>query len=147
MKSDFEYTAMRVKKYGAVPTVDMRCFNKRTNEVTDCLLLFKSLDDVIFIGGEHLHPLSKAEARQVAVESLSVGQGKHQIEAKATLTELESSRKRQASRARQFSDAIAGWSKELLSLNVDIQHGLDTPTIRSRIGTLAINMEKLKPKK
>lgn len=147
MKSAFVYTAMRVKKYGSVPTVDVRCFNERTKETTDCLLLFKSIDDVIFVGGENLHPLTRAEARDCAKSALAVGMGKHQIDAKTTLSELESSRKRQASRARQFSEAIAGWSKELLSLNVDIQYGLDIPTIRSRIGTLAINMERLKPKK
>lgn len=99
------------------------------------------------LGAENLHPLIKSEMKQCALDSLMAGKGKLQIEAKKTLTELESSRKRQASRARQFHDAIAGWSRELLSLNVDIQRGLDVPTIRSRIGTIAENMERLKPKK
>ncbi|MDI6469459.1 hypothetical protein QL203_16965 [Cronobacter malonaticus] len=147
LKSATIYTAMRVKQYGGVPSVEVRCDDTRTKVVTDCLLLFKTLDEVIFIGAENLHPLIKAEMKQCAIESLSVGKGKLQIEAKQMFTELESSRRRQASRARQFHDAIAGWSRELLSLNVDIQRGLDVPTIRSRIGTLAEGMEKLKPKK
>ncbi|EFE9066226.1 hypothetical protein CQO69_004547 [Escherichia coli] len=147
MKSATVYTAMRVKQYGGVPSVEVRCDDKRTKVVTDCLLLFKSIDEVIFIGAENLHSLIKAEMKQCAIDALGVGQGKSQIEAKQMLTELESSRRRQASRARQFHDAIAGWSRELMSLNVDIQRGIDIPTIRSRIGTIAENMEKLNPKK
>lgn len=147
MKSTTTYTAMRVKQYGLVPSVEVQCVDERLKTKHDCLLLFKTLDDVIFLGAENLHPLIKAEMKQCALNALQVGKGKLQIEAKQTLTELESSRKRQASRARQFHDAIAGWSRELLSLNIDIQRGLDLPTIRSRIGTLAENMEKLKPKK
>ncbi|MGY5366531.1 hypothetical protein ACXGQP_04065 [Enterobacter oligotrophicus] len=147
MKSTTTYTAMRVKQYGLVPSVEVQCVDARLKTKHDCLLLFKTMDDVIFLGAENLHPLIKAEMKQCALNALQVGKGKLQIEAKQTLTELESSRKRQASRARQFHDAIAGWSRELLSLNIDIQRGLDLPTIRSRIGTLAENMEKLKPKK
>ncbi|EDT9940094.1 hypothetical protein L1465_003460 [Salmonella enterica] len=147
MKSTVSYTAMRVKQYGGVPSVEVQCIDSRTKIKSDCLILFKTLDEVIFLGAENLHPLIKAEMRQCALNALQEGKGKLQIEAKQTLTELESSRKRQANRARQFHDAIAGWSRELLSLNVDIQRGLDTPTIRSRIGNLAESMEKLKPKK
>lgn len=138
---------MRVKQYGYVPAVEVRCVNEREKSTTDCLLLFKSLDEVIFLGADYFHPLVKAEMKQCAIDALQVGKGKLQIEAKQRVGELESSRLRQASRARQFNDAIAGWSRELLSLNIDIQRGLDIPTIRSRIGTLAENMEKLKPKK
>lgn len=138
---------MRVKQYGYVPAVEVRCVNEREKSTTDCLLLFKNLDEVIFLGADYFHPLVKAEMKQCAIDALQVGRGKLQIEAKQRVVEIESSRLRQASRARQFNDAIAGWSRELLSLNIDIQRGLDTPTIRSRIGTLAENMEKLKPKK
>lgn len=138
---------MRVKQYGYVPAVEVRCVNEREKSTTDCLLLFKSLDEVIFLGADYFHPLVKAEMKKCAIDALQVGKGKLQIEAKQRVGELESSRLRQASRARQFNDAIAGWSRELLSLNIDIQRGLDIPTIRSRIGTLAENMEKLKPKK
>lgn len=56
MKSATVYTAMRVKQYGGVPSVEVRCDDKRTKVVTDCLLLFKSIDEVIFIGAENLHP-------------------------------------------------------------------------------------------
>lgn len=147
MISSTIYTAMRVKQYGAVPTVEVQFIDTKMKITCNCMLLFKSTDEVIYIGAEYLHPLVKAEMKKCAVDALNVGKGKLQLEAKQTLTELESNRKRQASRARQFHDAIAGWSRELLSLNVDIQRGLDTPTIRSRIGTLAENMERLKPKK
>ena len=147
MKSTMTYTAMRVKQYGLVPSVEVQCYDGRAKSSSDCLLIFKSLDEVIFLGAENFHPLIKAEMKQCAIDALQVGKGKLQIEAKQRVSELESSRLRQASRARQFNDAIAGWSTELLSLNIDIQRGLDVPTIRSRIGTLASSMEKLKPRK
>lgn len=147
MKSNMSYTAMRVKQFGFTPAVEVECIDGNSKEKTDCLLLFKTIDEVIFLGADNFHPLTKAEMKQVAIDALQVGKGKLQIEAKQRVRELESSRLRQASRAKQFNDAIAGWSRELQSLNWDVQNGLDTPTLRSRLSSLVNSMEKLKPKK
>lgn len=147
MKSNMTYTAMRVKQFGDTPAVEVQCFDERANKKTDCLLIFRSIDDVIFYGTEHFHPLTKAEVRECAIECLSVGKGKLQIEAAQRVSELESSRIRQASIARQFREAVSGWSAELSSLSWDIHQGLDNPTIRTRITTVINSMEKLKPKK
>ncbi|MEL7628740.1 hypothetical protein AAGW04_07010 [Pectobacterium aroidearum] len=147
MKSDFTYTAMRVKQFGHAPVVEVVCFEERTKTKTECLLVFNKLDDVLYFGADLFHPLVKAEMKNVAIDAIKVGKGKAQIEAKQRVSELESSQKRQASRAKQFLDAVSGWSRELLSLNEDVRHGLDTPTIRSRLSTMALSMEKFNPRK
>lgn len=147
MKSNMTYTAMRVKQFGFTPAVEVLCADSRSNEKTDCLLLFKTIDDVIFLGAENFHPLIRAEMKQVAIEALQVGKGKLQIEAKQRVSELESSRIRQASIARQFRDAVAAWSQDISGLSRDVQNGLDVPTIKSRLMALVSSMEKLKPKK
>ena len=147
MKSPMTYTAMRVKQFGNSPSVEVRCFDERAKVATDCLLIFKAIDDVIFYGAENFHPLTKAEAKQVALDAIMVGQGKLQLEAKQRVSELESSRLRQVSRSRQFYEAISGWARELQSLNLDIRNGLDSPTLRTRISSLINSMEKMNPKK
>lgn len=147
MKSNYSYVAMRVKQFGDCPSVEVRCTDERTTQHTDCLLIFKALDDVIYYGAEYFHPLTKAEAKNCAIEAIVAGKGKLQIEAKQRISEIESSRLRQASIAKQFREAVSGWSQELSSLNWDVQRGLDTPTIKTRIMTLVNSMEKLKPRK
>lgn len=147
MKSNMTYTAMRVKQFGFTPAVEVQCADSRSNEKTDCLLLFKTIDDVTFLGADNFHPLIHAEMKQVAIEALQVGKGKLQIEAKQRVSELESSRTRQASIARQFRDAVAAWSQDISGLSRDVQNGLDVPTIKSRLMALVSSMEKLKPKK
>lgn len=147
MKSNYSYVAMRVKQFGDSPSVEIRCVDERSRQVTDCLLIFKTLDDVIYYGAEYFHPLTKAEARNCAIEAIAVGKGKLQIEAAQRISEIESSRLRQASIAKQFREAISGWSQELSSLNWDVQKGLDTPSIKTRIMGLVNSMEKLKPRK
>jgi len=147
MKSNMTYTAMRVKQFGFTPAVEVECIDNRSKEKIDCLLLFKTMGEVIYLGADNLHPLTKAEMKQVAIDALSVGKGKLQLEAKQRVSEMESSRLRQASRARQFREAIEGWSKELSSLNWDIKNGLDTPTLRSRVSSVVNSMERLKPNK
>lgn len=147
MKSNYSYVAMRVKQFGDSPSVEIRCVDERSRQVTDCLLIFKTLDDVIYYGAEYFHPLTKAEARNCAIEAIAVGKGKLQIEAAQRISEIESSRLRQASIAKQFREAISGWSHELSSLNWDVQKGLDTPSIKTRIMGLVNSMEKLKPRK
>lgn len=147
MKSTMNYTAMRVKQFGFTPAVEVQCLDTRTKQTTDCLLLFKTIDEVIFLGADNFHPLVKAEMKQVAIEALGVGKGKLQIEAKQRVGELESSRIRQASIARQFRDAVAAWSQDISGLSRDIQNGLDAPTVKSRLMALVSSMERLKPKK
>jgi len=141
------YTAMRVKQFGDYPSVEVRCFDERAKTTTDCLLIFKAIDDVIFYGADNFHPLTKAEAKQSAIDAIMVGQGKLQIEAKQRVSEIESSRLRQVSRSRQFHEAIAGWARELQSLNLEIRNGMDSPTLRTRISSLINSMEKMNPKK
>ncbi|MBH2762323.1 hypothetical protein [Serratia marcescens] len=147
MKSNMTYTAMRVKQFGYTPAVEVTCYDERAKQKTECLLIFKTLDEVIFYGTDNFHPLIKAEMREVAIEAISIGMGKAQIEAKQKVVELESSRKRQVSRARQFRTMIEGWSGEISSLNEDIRHGLDTPTIRTRLSTLSKGMMDYNPNK
>ena len=147
MKSNMTYTAMRVKQFGDTPAVEVQCFDERAKTKTDCLLLFASIDNVIFYGTENFHPLIKAEVRECAIGALATGKGKIQVEAAKRVSELESSRLRQASIARQFREAVSGWCAELSSLNWDIHQGLDNPTIRTRISTVINSMEKLKPRK
>ncbi|WP_437609608.1 hypothetical protein [Erwinia sp. V71] len=147
MKSTMTYTAMRVKQFGFTPAVEVQCFDNRSKEKTDCLLLFKTLDEVIFLGADNFHPLIKAEMKETAIEALNAGKGKLQIEAKQRVSELESSRIRQASIARQFRDAVAAWSQDISQLSRDVQNGLDAPTVKSRLMALFSSMEKLKPKK
>ncbi|HAX9724043.1 TPA: hypothetical protein JS159_002062 [Serratia marcescens] len=117
MKSNMTYTAMRVKQFGYTPAVEVTCYDERAKQKTECLLIFKTLDEVIFYGTDNFHPLIKAEMREVAIEAISIGMGRAQIEAKQKVVELESSRKRQVSRARQFRTMIEGWSGEISSLN------------------------------
>ncbi|MDJ0023079.1 hypothetical protein QM543_07260 [Pantoea eucrina] len=147
MKSTMNYTAMRVKQFGFTPAVEVQCVDTRSKQTTDCLLLFKTIDEVIFLGADNFHPLVKAEMKEVAIEALSVGKGKLQIEAKQRVGELESSRLRQASIARQFRDAVAAWSQDISVLSRDLQNGLDTPTVKSRLMALVSSMERLKPNK
>lgn len=147
MKSIMTYTAMRVKQFGFTPAVEVQCVDTRSKQATDCLLLFKTLDEVIFLGADNFHPLVKAEMKEAAVEALGAGKGKLQIEAKQRVSELESSRIRQASIARQFRDAIAAWSQDVSGLSQDVQNGLDVPTVKSRLMALVTSMERLKPKK
>ncbi|WP_072209148.1 hypothetical protein [Pantoea stewartii] len=147
MKSNMTYTAMRVKQFGFTPAVELQCADSRSSEKTDCLLLFKTIDDLTFLGADNFHPLIRAEMKQVAIEAIQVGKGKLQIEAKQRVSELESSRIRQASIARQFRDAVAAWSQDISELSRDVQNGLDVPTIKSRLMALVSSMEKLKPKK
>jgi len=141
------YTAMRVKQFGFTPAVEVQCVDTRSKQTTDCLLFFKTIDEVIFLGADNFHPLVKAEMKGVAIEALSVGKGKLQIEAKQRVGELESSRLRQASIARQFRDAVAAWSQDISVLSRDLQNGLDTPTVKSRLMALVSSMERLKPNK
>ncbi|WP_449934656.1 hypothetical protein, partial [Nocardia sp. NPDC004823] len=98
-------------------------------------------------GTDNFHPLIKAEMKLAAIEAISAGMGKAQIEAKQKVIELESSRKRQVSRARQFRSMIESWSGEISSLNEDIRHGLDTPTIRTRLSTISKGMMDYNPSK
>lgn len=147
MKSTMNYTAMRVKQFGFTPAVEVQCVDTRSKQATDCLLLFKTLDEVIFLGADNFHPLIKAEMKEVAIEALGVGKGKLQLEAKQRVSELESSRIRQASIARQFRDAVAAWSQDISGLSRDIQNGLDSPTVKSRLMALVSSMERLKPNK
>lgn len=147
MKSTMNYNAMRVKQFGFTPAVEVQCVDTRSKQTTDCLLLFKTIDEVIFLGADNFHPLVKAEMKEVAIEALSVGKGKLQIEAKQRVGELESSRLRQASIARQFRDAVAAWSQDISLLSRDLQNGLDMPTVKSRLMALVSSMERLKPNK
>ena len=100
MKSNYSYVAMRVKQFGDSPSVEIRCVDERSRQVTDCLLIFKTLDDVIYYGAEYFHPLTKAEARNCAIEAIAVGKGRLQIDAAQRISEIESSRLRQASIAK-----------------------------------------------
>jgi len=147
LKSTMTYTAMRVKQFGFTPAVEVQCIDTRSKQNTDCLLLFKTLDEVIFLGADNFHPLIKAEMKEVAIEALGVGKGKLQLEAKQRVSELESSRIRQASIARQFRDAVAAWSQDISGLSLDVQNGLDVPTVKSRLMALVSSMERLKPNK
>jgi len=147
VKSNTTYTAMRVKEFDAISVVEVRCINEREKEKTDCLLIFNTIDDVKFLGADNFHPLIKAEMKKCALDAIAIGKGKLQIEAEQRVSELESSRLRQANIARQFREAVLGWSEELSSLNWDVQQGLDIPTLRTRITTVINSMEKLKPRK
>lgn len=147
MNSGMNYTAMRVKQYDTSIAVEVSCIENRTNKKTDCLLIIKSMDDIVYYGADIFHPLIKAEMKEAAFEAIKVGMGKAQLEAKQSVSELESSRKRQANRANQFHEAISAWSDELSSLNTDVRNGLDTPSIRSRLSTLSASMAKLNPRK
>ncbi|MEE4407818.1 MULTISPECIES: hypothetical protein [unclassified Serratia (in: enterobacteria)] len=147
MKSPMTYTALRVKKFGAVPVVELLCVDTKSKQETKCLFLQASASKPVILGAELFHPLMRAELTAVAEEALRVGIGKDQIEDQQRIAEMESSRKRQASRAKQFKETIEGWAEEISSLNVDVRNGLDTPTIRTRLSTVAKSMHDFNPKK
>ncbi|MGO3570826.1 MAG: hypothetical protein ACTIOQ_23645 [Serratia grimesii] len=147
MKSPMTYTALRVKKFGAVPAVEILCVDTKSKQEIMCLFLQSNVEKPVILGAELFHPLMRAELKIAAEEALLAGVGKDQIEDQQRISEMESSRKRQASRAKQFKETIDGWAEELSSLNEDVRHGLDIPTIRTRLSTITKSMLDLNPKK
>lgn len=147
MKSPMTFTAVRVNKFGAVPAVEITCYDEKTKQTTECLFLQVPDKKAIILGAEYFHPLLKAEMTIIADEAIAAGKSKFQIEQELAISQMESSRKRQLSRSTQFRDTIAAWSQELSALNEAVRHGLDIPTIRSRISSLVLAMEKYNPKK
>lgn len=147
LKSPMTFTALRVNTFGAVPAVEIHCYDEKEKTTTECLFLQPPGKKPVILGAEYFHPLLRAEMTVVANEAIKVGKSKLQQEQDLAISQMESSRKRQLSRSSQFRDAIAGWSRELLALNESVRNGLDTPTIRSRIGSLVSAMEKYNPKK
>lgn len=141
------FTAVRVNKFGAIPAVEILCYDEKTKQTTECLFLVPPEKKPVILGAELYHPLLRAEMTIVAEEAIRVGKSKFQMDQELAISQMESSRKRQLSRSTQFRDTISAWSRELLALNESVRNGLDTPTIRSRIGSLIAAMEKYNPKK